>query len=105
MTPDVAKAFLRDHNIVFGYRCEEHKACRLGGGVAAWAGDAGDGDSEVTWMTVANARHHGPRHLRTDRSVCVDEGGGHSKKRGLGGTGVGDVAAVDDIGGSGNRRQ
>ena len=74
----------------------------LVGAAAAGAGDARHGDGEVGVGVGERALGHGAGNRLADGAVRGDEVGRHAELLGLGGVGVGDEAALDDVGGAGD---
>jgi hypothetical protein len=73
------------------------------GVAAAGAGDAGDGDGDVAVALAQRALGHHPRHGLGHRAVVGDQVAWHAQHLGLGAVGVGDEAALEDVGGAGDR--
>ena len=79
-----------------------HQTYRLARRGAAGAGDAGDGDGEIDAGTLQRADRHLRGGFLADGAKGRKRSGIHPEHRALGVIGIGDEAAVDDVGRTGN---
>ena len=81
---------------------EPHQPDRLFGRAAARSGNAGDGQRDAGARTGKRARRHLQRGLARHRAMGIERRAGNAEHLHLGFVGIGDEAAVDDIGRAGN---